>query len=114
MIGVPLWQTEEDFLADLTGEGADEDQEEEEEGSSESDEETFEERRERVTSSDGGARRRTQEPGVGRGPDVGPMLHSLKQEGEASQLNLNQTFSFLSFLQHLLLVSKCESHFLRS
>ncbi|CAL8401457.1 unnamed protein product [Arctogadus glacialis] len=78
--------TEEDFLADLTGEGVDEDHEEEEEGSSESDEETFEERRERVASSDGGARRRTQEPGVGRGPDVGPMLHSLKQEGLAGPL----------------------------
>uniref|UniRef100_A0A8C5C6X9 Timeless circadian clock n=1 Tax=Gadus morhua TaxID=8049 RepID=A0A8C5C6X9_GADMO len=100
----------EDFLADLTGEGADEDQEEEEEGSSESDEETFEERRERVSSSDGGARRRTQEPGVGRGPDVGPMLHSLKQEGEAPQLNLNQTFSFLRLSQPVPLVPLSEDN----
>uniref|UniRef100_A0A8C5C6J6 Timeless circadian clock n=1 Tax=Gadus morhua TaxID=8049 RepID=A0A8C5C6J6_GADMO len=108
--GGPRKTTEEDFLADLTGEGADEDQEEEEEGSSESDEETFEERRERVSSSDGGARRRTQEPGVGRGPDVGPMLHSLKQEGEAPQLNLNQTFSFLRLSQPVPLVPLSEDN----
>ena len=85
LIGAPRWQTEEDFLADLAGDGADEDQEEEEEGSSESDdEEEFEERRERVTSSEGGgARRRTQESSVGSRPDVGRMLHSLQQEGES-------------------------------
>ena len=84
LIGVPLRQTEEDFLADLAGEVVDEDQEEEEEGSSESDdEEEFEERRERVSSSDGSARRRSQESGAGSGPDVGRMLRSLQGEGEA-------------------------------
>lgn len=82
-----LRQTEEEFLADLTGQVDDEDQEEEADDFSESDEEEIEEQRERKAVTNGGQRRKGMESTVGKMPNVGTILRALQQEGEAFGLN---------------------------
>lgn len=81
--------TEEQFLADLTGDTGDEDQEEEdeeEEDFSESDEEEIEVPRKSEASTNGGPRRKVLESTVGKVPNVGTMLRTLQQEGLSGPL----------------------------
>jgi len=86
-----LWQTEEEFLADLTGQASDEDQEEEEEEEeedfSESDEEEIEVQRKSEASANGAPKRKSLGSAVGKVPNVGAMLRALQHEGEKFCLN---------------------------
>ncbi|KAG7231089.1 hypothetical protein CRUP_006077, partial [Coryphaenoides rupestris] len=73
--------TEEEFLADLTGQASDqEEEEEEEEDFSESDEEEIEVQRKSEASANGGPKRKSLGSAIGKVPNVGAMLRALQHE----------------------------------